>query len=95
MRSGEYLTRFLGVAGRSWPSSSMPVTVTGHQFNDLTANIPDVPFFALPSSAGTISEFQVEGLYRNDSRVISLQLYIIANDFTNRCQVYGTAVPAS
>jgi hypothetical protein len=34
-------------------------------------------------------------VYRNPNRVITIDLHMIANNITHRCQVEGTAVPAS
>jgi hypothetical protein len=54
-------------------------------------------FITSANSAGGngFSRIVAQAVYRNASRVITLDLSIIANDDSGRCQVQGTAVPAS
>jgi hypothetical protein len=51
--------------------------------------------FALAAPTGSFQRGEAQVVYRNDNRVISLDLHMIANDSTGRCQVQGTAVEAS
>ncbi len=44
---------------------------------------------------GGVSRVLMQGTYRNDSRVISVQLTAIADDVAGRCKVQGTLIPAS
>jgi hypothetical protein len=52
------------------------------------------PFF-LVAPTGSFRRGEAQMVYRNDNRVISLDLHMIANDSTGRCQVQGTALPAN
>jgi hypothetical protein len=49
----------------------------------------------LAAPASGYQQAEVLAVYRNASRVITLNLHMTANDSSGRCQVNGTAVPAS
>ena len=61
----------------------------------LTANSKTFLFAFEPSTIGTTEGDAGQFTYRNDNRVISVQMAMVANDLTQRCQVFGTAVPAT
>jgi hypothetical protein len=60
----------------------------------LSANAEDIIISDTSPNAGFVRD-ETQIIYHNPSRVISIQLHATANDGTGRCQVQGTAVPAS
>jgi hypothetical protein len=50
---------------------------------------------SLPTADGGIQQDFVQATFYTSGRVISLQLYQIANDNAGNCELRGTAVPAT
>ena len=55
----------------------------------------DTLLFGIQSGAGGFRRVESQVIYRNASRVISLQLHVIADDVSDSCRVQGIAIPAS
>jgi hypothetical protein len=55
----------------------------------------DTTLVAVRSQHDGYGQSEAQIIYRNANRVISIQLHAMANDANGRCQVYGTATPAS
>ena len=67
----------------------------GLQEQTLTANSTTFLLSFEPSTPGTTEGDAGQFTYRNQNHVISVQMAMAANDLTERCQVFGTAVPAT
>jgi hypothetical protein len=67
----------------------------GHAEQALTANSKTFLFVFEPTTIGTTDGDAGQFTYRNENRVISVQMAMVANGPTQRCQVFGTAVPAT
>jgi hypothetical protein len=79
-------------ASLAWVASNPATTISSAEFTDLAG---DFEFFTETSTTSGLAQSELRVLYRNGSRVISLDIHAAAIDALNKCVVYGTAVPAS
>jgi hypothetical protein len=83
--------------GISWSISNdtgTPTSAVGNGGTGLTAGNQTL-LVQLTAPGGGFRRGEIQAVYRNDNRVITLDLHLIANDITDRCQLTGTAVAAS
>jgi len=75
---------------------SVANTTVVHNANLGLAAGTDASVITLTAPAdGELQRANMFATYENFNRVITLNLFLIANDITSSCQVQGTAVPAS
>jgi len=83
--------------GISWSISNDTggtTSAVGNAGTGLAAGVPVLLVF-LDAPTDGFRRGEIQAVYRNDNRVITLDLHLIANDITDRCQLTGTAVAAS